>query len=81
MDGAVARVGWCGADFFFVVGFNGLDTALALAGVRGRVLVVLVGVMLVFGEGRIDADALDVTLVVDNGVRVASSTVFETELG
>ena len=44
-------------------------------------LVVLVGVMLVFGEGRIDADALDVTLVVDNGVRVASSTVFETGLG
>ena len=77
MDGAVARVGWCGADFFFVVGFNGLDTALALAGVRGRVLVVLVGVMLVFGEGRIDADALDVTLVdilVDIGVRGASST-------
>ena len=39
-------------------------------------VVVLVGVMLVFGEGRIDADALDVTLVVDNGVRVASPTVF-----
>ena len=62
-----------------------MDTALALAGVLNWVLVVvvvvLVGVMLVFGEGRIDADALDVTLVVDNGVRVASSTVFETELG
>ena len=62
-----------------------MDTALALAGVLNWVLVVvvvvLVGVMLVFGEGRIDADALDVTLVVDNGVRVASSTVFVTELG
>ena len=47
-------------------------------------LVVLVGVMLVFGEGRIDADALDVTLVdilVDIGVRGASPTMFETESG
>ena len=81
MDGAVARVGWCGADFFFVVGFNGLDTALALAGVLNWVLVVLVvvlgGLVLVFGDGLIDADALDVNLVdvlVDIGVRGASST-------
>ena len=53
---------------------------LTLAGVRGRVLVVL--------GGLIEADALDVNLVdilvdilVDVGVRGASSTVFGPGLG
>jgi len=65
-----------------------LDNDLTLAGVLNWVLVVVVvvlgGLVLVFGDGLIDADALDVTLVdilVDIGVRGASSTVFETELG
>ena len=61
-----------------------MDNDLTLAGVLNWVLVVLGGLMLVFGEGRIGADALDVTLVdilVDIGVRGASSTVFGPELG
>ena len=69
-----------------------MDTALALAGVLNWVLVVLVvvlgGLVLVFGDGLIEADALDVNLVdilvdilVDVGVRGASSTVFGPGLG
>ena len=65
-----------------------MDNDLTLAGVLNWVLVVVVvvlgGLVLVFGDGLIDADVLDVTLVdilVDIGVRGASSTVFGPELG
>ena len=69
-----------------------MDNDLTLAGVLNWVLVVVVvvlgGLVLVFGDGLIEADALDVNLVdilvdilVDVGVRGASSTVFGPGLG